>query len=72
MALGMFGPLACMGASEANKTQCAPMAIENTCWDEALVDGLAQIKGANRTLRPLMAMKVAMWVGACCRGAWAI
>ena len=50
MALGMFGPLAHMGASEANKTQHAPMAIENTCWGEALVDDLAQIKDANRTL----------------------
>ena len=26
------------------------MAIENTCWGEALVGDLAQIKGANRTL----------------------
>ena len=39
-----------MRTSEANKTQYAPMAIENTYWDEALVGDLAQIKDANRTL----------------------
>ena len=49
-----------MRMAEANKTQHAPMAIENTYWDESLVDVLQQIKDANRTSRPLMAMKVAM------------
>ena len=39
-----------MRTVEANKTQYAPMAIENTYWDESLVEVLQQIKDENRTL----------------------